>query len=37
MTMDYLRREAAARRGADFEMHQSAVPNAAPREDGPLD
>ena len=32
LTMDYLRREAAAGRRADFEKYLAAVPNVAPPE-----
>jgi predicted transcriptional regulator len=32
MTMDYLRREAAAGRRADFERYLAAVPDTAPQE-----
>lgn len=37
LTMDYLRREAAAGRRADFEKYLAAVPNAEPLEDDRLD
>jgi hypothetical protein len=37
LTMDYLRREAAAARRADFEKYLAAVPNVAPPEDDRLD
>ena len=37
MTMDYLRREAAAGRRADFEKYLSAVPDVAPPENDRLD
>ncbi|HEY7428286.1 MAG TPA: ribbon-helix-helix protein, CopG family [Gemmataceae bacterium] len=37
LTMDYLRREAAAGRREDFEKYLAAVPNAAPPEDDRLD
>jgi hypothetical protein len=36
LTMDYLRREAAAGRRADFEMYLAAVPNVAPPENDRL-
>ena len=37
LTMDYLRREAAAGRRADFEKYLAAVPDAAPPENDRLD
>ena len=37
MTMDYLRREAAAGRREDFEKYLAAVPNVAPRQDDRLE
>jgi hypothetical protein len=37
LTMDYLRREAAAGRRADFEKYLAAVPNIAPPENDRLD
>jgi len=37
MTMDYLRREAAAGRRADFDKYMSAVPDVAPLENDRLD
>ena len=37
LTMDYLRREAAAGRRADFEKYLASVPNVAPPENDRLD
>ena len=37
MTMDYLRREAAAGRRADFDKYLAAVPDVAPAENDRLD
>jgi hypothetical protein len=37
LTMDYLRREAAAGRREDFEKYLAAVPNVAPPENDRLD
>jgi hypothetical protein len=37
LTLDYLRREAAAGRREDFEKYLAAVPDAAPPEDDRLD
>ena len=37
LTMDYLRREAAAGRRADFERYLAAVPDAPPADDDRLD
>jgi hypothetical protein len=37
LTMDYLRREAAAGRRADFEKYLAAVPNVAPPDNDRLD
>ena len=37
LTMDYLRREAAAGRREDFEKYLSAVPNVAPAENDRVD
>jgi hypothetical protein len=37
LTMDYLRREADARRRADFEKYLAAVPNVAPPDNHRLD
>lgn len=37
LTMDYLRREAAARRRQDFEKYLAAVPDVAPAENDRLD
>jgi predicted transcriptional regulator len=37
LTMDYLRREAAAGRRADFEKYLAAVPNVAPPENDRLE
>ena len=37
LTMDYLRREAAAGRRADFDKYLSAVPDVAPAEHDRLD
>jgi predicted transcriptional regulator len=37
LTMDYLRREAAGGRRADFEKYLAAVPNVAPAESDRLD
>ena len=37
LTMDYLRREAAAGRREDFEKYLAAVPNVAPAEHDRLD
>lgn len=37
LTMDYLRREAAAGRRADFEKYLAAVPNAAPADNDRLE
>jgi predicted transcriptional regulator len=37
LTMDYLRREAAAGRRADFEKYLAAAPNVAPSQNDRLD
>jgi hypothetical protein len=37
LTLDYLRREAAAGRREDFDKYLAAVPNVAPAEDDLID